>query len=321
MKSFRCWRRMHRRGEKSSSLRQCTSLEATMADQDGILSLAIVNVFNEPVQENVTILLRNQQLVDSRVFHNQSAKGFALLGGLFRTPQGRYLVGVVAPSYHPMAQFIIINASGNTGLEVKLPVDPTRVTSMDRPHFDELLPDLKDFLAKADVIGFGGKKNQDLYDALPDILCAGLLNLVAKARHTLLTSAAPVLSFLGKMVDLHGDRLFAEISTEFKSECERAETASILHSVSDLAHELKPGFVHAGSFKTLDHYGNLQLTLSVNKDDASKWMVDMDIDDAQGLEHLFQVVGNAITGEPTHPYNIHEILVAFQQLDPGYTLN
>ncbi|HEX6176135.1 MAG TPA: hypothetical protein VF089_19165 [Candidatus Binatia bacterium] len=43
-----------------------------------------------------------------------------------------------------------------------------------------------------------------------------------------------------------------------------------------------------------------------------------DIDDAAGLEHVFQVVRNRLSGSPTHPYNIHEILVGHQKLDPGY---
>jgi hypothetical protein len=47
----------------------------------------------------------------------------------------------------------------------------------------------------------------------------------------------------------------------------------------------------------------------------------MDIDDAQGFEHIFQVAHNGITHQPTHPYNIHEILVEFQELDPGYRFN
>ena len=47
-------------------------------------------------------------------------------------------------------------------------------------------------------------------------------------------------------------------------------------------------------------------------------VADIDIDDAAGLEHLFQVVRNAITGRPTHPFNIHEILVFHQKIDPGY---
>jgi hypothetical protein len=142
---------------------------------------------------------------------------------------------------------------------------------------------------------------------------------VAKARQTLLSNQQPVLSFLTKLVDLHGDRLFSEVPAELKGECLRSQTAGILHSVDDSLHDPNPGFVRAGSFKTFDHYGNLQLTLSTNPQ-TGQWMVDMDIDDAQGLEHVFQVVGNAISGQPTHPYNIHEILLGYQQLDPGYEL-
>ncbi|HEY7405528.1 MAG TPA: hypothetical protein VIB39_18520 [Candidatus Angelobacter sp.] len=289
-----------------------------MADQDGILSLAIVDVFNKNIQEDVTIVLKNQQLVDNRTLKGESAADFIRIGGLWRTPQGLYMIEIDAPSYHAVSQFIRINASGDTGLTVMLPVDPARVTSMDRPAYDDLLPDLKTFLSIADVLGFSGKKDEALYDALPDIPCAGLLNLVAKARHTLV-DGQPVLASLGTMVDLHGDRLFAMVDQDFKSVCSRA--TDVLHPVEDALHDPKPGFVRAGSFKTFDHYGNLQLTFAVNQEDPSQWMVDMDIDDAQGLEHIFQVVHNAVTGDPTHPYNIHEILVAFQQIDPGYTLN
>src|SRR5262249_2242244 len=145
-------------------------------------------------------------------------------------------------------------------------------------------------------------------------------NLVTKARHTLLSSGRPVLTYLQTMVELYGDRLFALVTPELKAECARSVAAGILHPVPDALHDPRPGFQHAGSYKTFDHYGNLQLTLS-NKPGTQDWMVDMDIDDAQGLEHIFQVVHNAVTGEPTHPYNIHEILIEFQLLDPGYKLN
>jgi hypothetical protein len=289
--------------------------------QDGVLSLALVNVFNEPVQENVTILLKNQQLVDNKVFHVMPKDGFARLGGLFRTPQGRYSVEVDAPSYHPVSQFINIAASGDTGLEVKLPVDPERVIAMNRPAFAVLQQDLKDFLAQAQLQDMlQGKSGQQLYDALPAIPCAGLLNLVAKARNTLL-GGKPALSFLGKMVKLQGDRLFAEVSPDLAPACRHETLGGILHTADDSLHDPFPGFIPAGSFKTFDHYGNLQLTLSVHEEDSKRWMVDMDIDDAQGLEHIFQVLHNAATQQPTHPYNIHEILVAFQQIDPGYTLS
>ena len=47
--------------------------------------------------------------------------------------------------------------------------------------------------------------------------------------------------------------------------------------------------------------------------------VDIDIDDAGGLEHVFQVLRNKLSGQPTHPYNTHEILIVNQHRDPGYT--
>jgi hypothetical protein len=289
---------------------------------DGLLSLSLVNVFNEPVRETVAVVLKNQQVFDNRVFHVQPKDGFARLDGLFRAPRGRYMVEVDAPSYHAVSQFINIAPSGDTGLEVKLPVDPSRVTAMQRPDFPTLEQDLKNFLGTAALPGarLEGKTGQLLYEVLPDILCAGLLNLAVKARNTLLNGRT-ALSFLGKMVDLFGDRLFAEVSPDLVSECRRATLTGVLHTADDSLHHPLPGFVRAGSFKTLDHYGNLQLTLSVHPENTSRWMVDMDIDDAQGLEHVFQVVQNTVTGDPTHPYNIHEILVEFQQLDPGYTLS
>lgn len=289
-----------------------------MADSNGVLNLNVVNVYQEDVTEQVTVILKNQQLADNRFFPNMPGGNTIQLQGLMRTPQGRYLLEVDSPSYQPVSQFINIPASGDQTMDVVLPVNPNRVSSMARPDVKDLLPDLRDFLQKSSL-SISGTKGLDLFPVLPDILCAGLLNLVTKARQTLLSSGKPALSYLLDMVDLHGDRLFAKVSSELPSECKRSETAGILHSVSDSLHDPFPGFERAGSFKTFDHYGNLQLTLSTNPE-TGEWMVDMDIDDAQGLEHVFQVVHNTLTGEPTHPYNIHEILVEFQQLDPGYSL-
>jgi misacylated tRNA(Ala) deacylase len=37
------------------------------------------------------------------------------------------------------------------------------------------------------------------------------------------------------------------------------------------------------------------------------------------VQHVFQVLRNKLSGKPTHPYNIHEILIVHQKLDPGYS--
>lgn len=50
------------------------------------------------------------------------------------------------------------------------------------------------------------------------------------------------------------------------------------------------------------------------------WVADIDIDDAGGIEHIFQVFGNAMPGQSTHPFNIHQILDGYQHIDPGYSI-
>ena len=60
--------------------------------------------------------------------------------------------------------------------------------------------------------------------------------------------------------------------------------------------------------KTFDRYGNLQLTFQRRGVTGNDYAVDVDIDDAQGIEHLFQVLRNSVNG-PTNPYDIHDILL------------
>jgi len=45
-------------------------------------------------------------------------------------------------------------------------------------------------------------------------------------------------------------------------------------------------------FKTRESYGNLRLTF-FRKEGALEFLVDADLDDAQGIEHIFQALGHA----------------------------
>lgn len=47
----------------------------------------------------------------------------------------------------------------------------------------------------------------------------------------------------------------------------------------------------------------------------------MDLDDILGMANAFDVIGHALTGAGTHPYNIQQVLPALQGIDPGYTLS
>jgi hypothetical protein len=69
-----------------------------------------------------------------------------------------------------------------------------------------------------------------------------------------------------------------------------------------------PGYHTVSSYKTFDRYGNLQLTLQRKGDTGTDYAADVDIDDAQGVEHIFKVLRNSIEG-PTNPYDIRDILL------------
>jgi len=90
--------------------------------------------------------------------------------------------------------------------------------------------------------------------------------------------------------------------------------------VSGSLHTPPPGFGHAGSFKTEEQYGNLQLTFFASLAAPLTFKVDADIDDAKGLGHAFQVLRNWVTQGTTHPYDIHEILVFRQEVTLPYQL-
>jgi hypothetical protein len=62
------------------------------------------------------------------------------------------------------------------------------------------------------------------------------------------------------------------------------------------------------------------LTFFASASSPLRFKVDADIDDAGGLGHAFQVLRNFLTHQPTHPYDIHEILVFDQLLSVPYTL-
>jgi hypothetical protein len=76
----------------------------------------------------------------------------------------------------------------------------------------------------------------------------------------------------------------------------------------------------AGSFKSGERHGNLQLTFFSTLQQPQAFKVDCDIDDAAGLGHPFQVLRNFVTQGTTHPYDIHQILVFRQDAMLPYDL-
>lgn len=279
------------------------------------LRLDLVDVYGAPLNEEVDVMLRHQVLSDfikSRV----SATGRIEITGLRGAPQGAYRLEIDPPSYQYVSRFINMRASGVTALKIVFPVDPDKITKVNFPDYDRLPDDLRRLLENSpNVLSYAGKRGRELYESLDDIKRAGLLNIAAKCGVTGLTNRQTVLSYVQELKELRGDRFFAVVPKELREETKHSEAERIFHAVSGSLHHPPPGFSDAGSFKTPDGAGNLQLTFFMNGSDC---VADIDIDDAGGFGHIFQVLGNKLSGKPTHPYNIHEILLASQQLDPGY---
>jgi hypothetical protein len=280
------------------------------------LQLELRDVYGKFLGEKVDIILRHQVLSEVRkASPNVTAK--VEITGLQGAPQGRYQMEIDPPSYQYISEFVNMKASGITSRSITFPIDPGKVVKVNFQAFAKLTLDLRTLLDKSDtVLSFEGKKGKDLYDALDDIRKAGMLNIATKTNATALSNGRTVLSYIEQLNEIRGDRFFCDVPKELRSETKNSAAEGLFRKVSGSLHTPPPGFQPAESFKTSEKYGNLQLTFFSN---GEKFKADIDIDDAGGLEHVFQVLRNKLSGKPTHPYNIHEVLVAHQHLDPGYT--
>jgi hypothetical protein len=284
------------------------------------LRLDLVDVYGERLGEKVDIDLRHQTLSDHKVVRGVDASKKVIVSNLLGAPQGLYRIEIDPPAYLPVSQFVDIKASGFTDLAVTFPIDPKKVVSTTFRAYQDL--DFKPLLEASDkVLGFVGLKGADLYTKLDDIRRAGLLNITAKCRATPLANGKTVLGYIHVLHELRGDRFFAAVPKELREEVKHSVTDGLFHEADQSLHHAPTGFdgfSSAGSFKTGEPAGNVQLSFFMKGDEC---LVDIDIDDAGGLGHVFQVLRNTLTGRPTHPFDIHEILVFRQKLDPGYAFN
>ena len=76
-----------------------------------------------------------------------------------------------------------------------------------------------------------------------------------------------------------------------------------------------------GSFKSRDAHANLQVTF-MREIASGELAADIDIDESAGIQHGFEVIGNALFRKRTNPYLIREFLLSAEPitraLDPGY---
>jgi hypothetical protein len=284
--------------------------------ENGSLRLDLFDVTGQRIAEPVDVVLTRQGDAKHLVARAPGRKSIRI-PRLSKGPLEIYRVLVDPPSYLAVSRFVGVPGTG-ADLRLVLPVDPGKVRSVDFPDFGDLPADTRQLLENSDdVLQFRGQSGEDLYDALDDIRRAGLLNITTKAGATPLVNGRTVRSYLQELTELRGDRFFVSVPKDLREEVKHSAGAGLFTTEPSGLHRPPEGFSHAGSFKTIDRYGNLQVTFF---SDGTNWCSDIDIDDAKGLEHVFQVVRNEVTGRPTHPFDIHQILVLHQSLNPGYTL-
>jgi hypothetical protein len=287
-----------------------------MANQ-GKLKIVLTNVNRKPLAEDVDVKLRHQTTGHEMRVRLRAGKS-TVIEDLRAQPDGFYRIEIDPPSYLAVGAFVSVKSKGTTTLGLTCPVDPNKVQRVQFPKYTALADEAKRLLDVSDaVLGFEGRSGAAFYDGLDDIRKAGLLNIVTKTLNTTFGTRRSVLSYVDRLTELRGDRFFALVRKELREEARNAVLTGQFEKVSGSLHRPPDGFDEAGSFKTDDRYGNLQLTFFARGDE---WRADIDIDDAAGIGHVFQVLRNTLKDRTTHPYDINQLLVHHQQLDPGYLL-
>ena len=283
----------------------------------GRLRLDLFDPYGNPLAERVDIFLQHQTLQERLVVRNQQTARPFTVTGLRTAPQGLYRLSIDPPSYLPISVFVNIPASGAAERAIPFAADAEKILRVEFPDWSELGWAHGMLTRSSGLVGFAGMHGGALYTALDDTRRAGMLNILAKCRRTLLASGRTVLDEVQELRELRGDRFFALVTHELREHVKNSVLEGLFREVNGSLHRPPEGFTPAGSYKTMDRYGNLQLTFFAS---PSEWVADIDIDDAAGLEHVFQVARNAMTGRPTHPFDIHQILLRHQEIDSGFRL-
>lgn len=280
--------------------------------------LRLKDVFGAPIREAATIQFHNLETSERKLLKGVDVSRIVAVSGLRGAPRGLYRMSIDIPSYMPVSRFLNVPASATPLTEIAMAIDPADVTEVKFPAYGRLPADLRGLIERSKaVLGFEGKSGKALYESLDSVRKAGMINIAAKANVTPLADDSTVLPRLEELHELRGDRFFVTVAKELREEVKHSAAAGLFHSVSGFLHHPPDGFTPAGSFKTPDNYGNLQLSFFMK---GNECRADVDLDDAQGLGHIFQVLGNWLTNRPTHPYDIHQILYAYQHIDAGYRL-
>jgi len=277
------------------------------------------DLYGEKPQETVSVTVRHMVLDSRANVPKHDTRTRLTVEGLDSSNGGRYHVQVFPTRYRPESLFLRIREDETLKHTFVLVPDPGREPRPDFPVYAGLGNDLKQVLENSAIEGNEDRRGEALYEALKDLRLAGLLNLYAKMKATKFDGGVDAFSFVTSLRRVRGERFFADVKKDFRDAIKTSMHTNLFSEVSGSLHKSPPGYRPDDSFKTRDGHGNLQVTF-FRKEDALEFIADVDIDGSKGLEHAFDVISHSITGEDSHPYDIHAILLKSQEIDTGYRL-
>jgi hypothetical protein len=299
----------------------------------GDLSLRITDMAGEPVRGRVEISLEPEpgdpgaggESMTAATNMGASAELTVTKVACRAGPGTLYRVAATAPHYRTYSFFQSIREKRvNTGHDnVEFWVKPGDVRNIRAPAFGALDARVRAILADAEMRAekpedrdLAGASGAALYGALGPLRKACLLNVARKAAHP--TSAGCLRLIRGLLVSRQ-DRFFALVDDALP---ELLRNSPGFQSAPDDLHTPLAGFEKAeGSFKSRDGHANLQVTF-MRESASGRLAADIDIDEAAGIGHGFEVIRNALFKNRTNPYLIREFLLAAdpveRTLDPAY---
>jgi hypothetical protein len=278
--------------------------------------VSLTDVYAKILRDTVNLKFYNVRLASEKSEATVTFRGQPIaIDGLPAFPEGLSQVFITPTKYRSKSIFINVQADGSTQINEVFFVDPDEVTPQ-FPAFADIQRQ-PGWAGLARLLGNSNISTDQAWNGLEDQPKAGLLNLYCKMNATQLAGGRPVTDFVQKVEQFLPARIFARVDPNLINLVRGA--TQIFHTVPGALHSFEPPWqptVPDNSWKTFDSAGNIQLTFAT---DGTNFLADIDIDDHQGVQHAFDVIKHTITGKDTHPYDIHEILIFFQHLDPGYT--
>lgn len=281
------------------------------------------DIYGQTITDEVEIKIYNTQILSlKQVFTVNFQGAAAILPDVPAFPTGRAQM-IITPTKYRFKQRLISVESGQTNRIVEyFFVDPSYANPypiafgdvVEKSYGDELLR-----ILQASGIGPGE------WNELDRQIRASILNLSAKMWKEEVADGRRLITFVNKIdrtwLDLkHRERIYANVKEELLPALRNYPELYI--SQNGGMHKFPAGWSRVkspDSFKTLrDSAGNIQLTFAQNAEGAL--LADIDLDDHKGLQHVANVLQHVFSGKDTDPYDIHEILWFFQQLDSEYRL-